>query len=83
MKIKAFITILLSAFITLQAVAIDNKGITYEELNPERFTLLEKGTPTNILIDENEDQGVMIAATNLSEDFGRVSALMHPYIFAR
>jgi hypothetical protein len=46
MKIKAFITILLSAFITLQAVAIDNKGITYEELNPERFTLLEKGTPT-------------------------------------
>jgi len=81
MKIKAFITILLSAFITLQAVAIDNKGITYEELNPERFTLLEKGTPTNILIDENEDQGVMIAATNLSEDFGRVSGTNAPLIF--
>lgn len=57
----------------LKAEAIDNKGITFSGLSPDRFTLLENGTPNAILVDGQEDAGVKIAAGNLSEDFKRVS----------
>lgn len=57
----------------LKAEAIDNKGIIFSGLSPDRFTLLENGTPNAILVDGQEDAGVKIAAGNLSEDFKRVS----------
>lgn len=55
------------------AAAIDNKGITFDELVPARFTLVEDGVPDAILIDEQEDAGVRIAARNLRSDFERVT----------
>ena len=73
--------ILLLALISLNVSAIDNKGITTNELSPDRFTLIENGVPATILIDNNEDAGVMIAARNLQEDFGRVSGNQSALIF--
>lgn len=64
---------LASVLTVWNAGAIDNKGITSSELSPERFTLVENGVPTPVLIDEQENVGVMIAAKNLREDFGRVT----------
>lgn len=66
----------------LNAEAIDNKGITCNELSPERFTLVENGMPTPLLIDEQENVGVMIAAKNLQEDFGRVAGQKAPLVYA-
>ncbi|HBX88135.1 MAG TPA: glycosyhydrolase, partial [Marinilabiliaceae bacterium] len=63
----------LSVLLSLPISAIDNIGICSPDIGTGRFTLIENGLPTTILIDEAEDKGVMIAATNLSEDFGRVS----------
>lgn len=70
---KNFGLVLLLSICFLKAEAIDNKGITFGSLSPDRFTLLESGTPNAILVDEQEDVGVKIAAGNLSEDFKRVS----------
>ena len=56
---------LLLVMISLNALAIDNKGITSKELSSNRFTLIENGIPNAILIDEKEDVGVMIATDNL------------------
>lgn len=81
---KNKILMLASAFVLTvwNAGAIDNKGITYSELSPERFTLVENGTPTSVLIDEQENAGVMIAARNLQEDFGRVTGQQAPLVHA-
>lgn len=81
---KNKILMLASAFVLTvwNAGAIDNKGITYSELSPERFTLVENGTPTPVLIDEQENAGVMIAARNLQEDFGRVTGQRAPLVHA-
>lgn len=81
---KNKILMLASAFVLTvwNAGAIDNKGITYSELSPERFTLVENGTPTPVLIDEQENAGVMIAARNLQEDFGRVTGQQAPLVHA-
>lgn len=81
---KNKILMLASAFVLTvwNAGAIDNKGITYSELSPERFTLVENGTPTSVLVDEQENAGVMIAARNLQEDFGRVTGQRAPLVHA-
>ena len=60
----------LSAFIT--ANAIDNKGITYQQISPDRFTLVESKTPLPILLDKSDNIAINIAANNLSKDFERV-----------
>lgn len=65
--------ILLLSTLCLDAGAIDNKGITFNQLASDRFTLVENGTPNAILIDELEDAGVMIAAKNLQSDFKKVT----------
>lgn len=74
------LTALMSS-IGLQVLASDHKGITSTQLSLDRFTLIENGTPGTILIDENEDGGVMIAARNLQEDFARVSGNRATLIF--
>lgn len=63
-------TFLLMATATVKA--IDHKGITFNQLSPERFTLLENGNPTAILIDAEDNVAVQIAAGNLQADFQRV-----------
>ena len=47
----------------------------------DRFTLVENGTPNAILIDEQEDTGVMIAAKNLQNDFERVTGKAADLLF--
>ena len=78
---KNYTLILLLAMFSLNAFAIDNKGITTKTLSPDRFTLIENGAPATILIDNEEDAGVMIAAKNLREDFARVSGKHAPLVF--
>ncbi|MBD1425156.1 glycosyl hydrolase 115 family protein [Sphingobacterium arenae] len=78
---KDFILLLLLTLTGLNALAIDHKGITSHELSASRFTLIEKGISSTILIDQNDDKGVMIAAQNLQEDFARVSGSRAPLIF--
>lgn len=78
---RNLLLVFLSAMTSLQVLAIDNKGITFSELSSDRFTLIENGVPSAILIDEDEDAGVMMAARNLREDFARVSGNPAPLIF--
>ena len=70
---KNFLSFLFALVLSFQTVlAKDHEGITYKELSPARFTLIENGKPLPIVIDANEDKGVHIAANNLAEDFKRV-----------
>ena len=78
---KKYVLILLLAAVSFNVLAIDNKGITINELSSNRFTLIENGVPNAILIDEKEDIGVKIAAENLREDFLRVSGSQSSLIF--
>ena len=73
MKMKKSLGLLLLSVLCLNAGAIDNKGITFSQLASDRFTLVENGAPNAILIDEQEDAGVMIAAKNLQNDFKLVT----------
>jgi carbon monoxide dehydrogenase subunit G len=77
---KNFILVLLLAMMSLKILAIDNKKIISNELSSDRFTLIENGNPSTILIDKDEDIGVMIAARNLQDDFFRVSGNRAPLI---
>lgn len=77
---KKLLFTILSVIVCYTSVAKDHNGITFYELSPERFTLIENNNPTSILIDIAEDEGVVIAAENLSEDFQRVSGNRAPII---
>ena len=55
------------------AFAADNKGISFAELSPERFTLIENGKPVHILADEADKSGVQIALKALQKDFKAVA----------
>ena len=81
MKIKKSLGTLLLFALCLDAGAIDNRGITFSQLASDRFTLVENGTPNAILIDEQEDTGVMIAAKNLQNDFERVTGKAADLLF--
>ena len=76
---KIFFTVI-AVLICYISVAKDHHGITFDELSPDRFTLIENSFPATILIDIDEDAGVGIAAANLSEDFERVSGKLAPVI---
>lgn len=63
------------------ALALDNPGITRFESLPDAISLVADGQPLPILISKNEDKGILRAARNLAEDFGRVTgtvpAILH------
>lgn len=63
----------LCLMIGLSGRAIDHPGITYSELDPQRFTLVEQGQPLPILSDEWENTAVKTALNNLQKDFERVT----------
>lgn len=76
---STFKTIISHIFLTvamvvtpLSVMAIDHRGITSEAVTADGFTLISESKPVSIFVNEGEDQGVRIAAANLSEDFGRV-----------
>lgn len=82
MKLKLLVTIaILTGGFSSQSRAIDHPGITSASLSPERFTLIEKGVPTSVLIAEKEDAGIRMATENLINDFMKVAgnrpALLH------
>lgn len=52
---------------------IDHPGITFPELSPDRFTLVENGVPLNICVSPEDNSAVRIAADNLAGDFGLVT----------
>lgn len=56
-----------------QIMAIDNKGISFDELAADRFTLIENGKPVAILADEADNSAVRIALKSLQKDFKAVS----------
>ena len=73
MKHKLFL-LLGAALVSLQPLmAADNKGISFDELSPERFTLIENGKPVQILADEADKTGVQIALKALQKDFKAVA----------
>lgn len=71
---KAFFFITLFVILTCARVsALDHKNITNDQLSSERFILIEKGSPNDILMDEKEDIGIQIAVRNLQADFFKVA----------
>lgn len=81
MGMKKCLVALLLIILCLNAQAIDHKGIIFAQLVPERFTLVENGNPNAILVDEQEDIGVMIATKNLQNDFGKVTGKAAELLF--
>ena len=57
MKLKKCVGIFLFSTLCLNVGAIDHKGITFDQLAPDRFTLMENGVANEILVDEQEDAG--------------------------
>lgn len=61
------------ALTCISAMAADNKGISFNELSSDRFTLIENGKPVQILADEADKSGVQIALKALQKDFKAVA----------
>ncbi len=59
-------------FSSINAAAVDHKGITSPSIREGWFALIENGVPTPIIVDDNDLEGVKIASRTLREDFGRI-----------
>lgn len=70
---KFFLSLFAMAFMLLQTNAMDNKGISFNSLSSDRFTLIENGKPIGILVDESDNIGIQIALASLQKDFLAVS----------
>lgn len=77
---RTIVSILLAIMAVMPVFAIDNPGITSFEPGVEGFALVTDGQPLPILVDADEDPGILRAVANLSEDFGRVSGSDAPII---
>ncbi len=60
------------ALTTVSVNAADNKGISFNELSSDRFTLIDNGKPVQILADQADKTGVQIALKALQQDFKAV-----------
>ncbi len=69
---KSLLAVAMSAA-GVSAYAIDHPGITHPSIADGRFVLVESSSPVNVCVDASDDSAVKIAATNLCEDFGRVT----------
>ncbi len=78
----ALTSIILGAMSVFNAGAIDHQGITVESVGAGNFPLIVNGRPTAIMISENDERGISIAATNLAKDFEHVSGTAAPVINA-
>ena len=70
---KILVVLSVLALTCASAVAADNKGISFNELSNDRFTLIENGKPVQILADEADKSGVQIALKALQKDFKAVA----------
>lgn len=73
MKKRVSMLMLSLALLLTSAWAADNKGIAFDQLSTERFTLIENGNPVSLLLEETDDIGVRIAAKALQNDFKMVA----------
>ncbi len=71
-KVKCLL-LTVAVFTVLNIAAIDNKGISFNELSPERFSVIENGKPVSILADKSDNVGIQIALESLLKDFKAVS----------
>ena len=73
MRFKNIIIIFfLGITVSNELTAKDNHGITSEIISENYFGLIKNNIPNNILIDDNEDEGIKIAVRNLQNDFKQV-----------
>ena len=70
---KILLVLSVFALTCASAIAADNKGISFNELSGDRFTLIENGKPVQILADEADKSGVQIALKALQKDFKAVA----------
>ena len=70
---KLYLALVAIVMMVANVNAADHKGISYNELSSDRFTLIENGNPISLLLDETDDIGVQIAAKALQKDFKMVS----------
>ncbi len=70
---KLFLALVAIVMMVANLCAADHKGISFNELSSDRFTLIENGNPISLLLDETDDIGVQIAAKALQKDFKMVS----------
>lgn len=73
MKLKKCVGIFLFFILCLNVGVIDYKGIIFDWLVFDCFILMENGVVNEILVDEQEDVGVMIVVRNFQNDFKWVS----------
>jgi len=60
------------------AMALDHRGIVSDKVPADGFVLISDSKPVSVCVDDRDDKGVRIAASNLSEDFGRVCGTRAP-----
>lgn len=70
---KLYLALVAIVMMVANLYAADHKGISFNELSSDRFTLIENGNPISLLLDETDDIGVQIAAKALQKDFKMVS----------
>lgn len=70
---KLYLALVAIVMVVTNVNAADHKGISFNELSSDRFTLIENGNPISLLLDETDDIGVQIAAKALQKDFKMVS----------
>lgn len=70
---KLYLALVAIVMMVVNVNAADHKGISFNELSSDRFTLIENGNPISLLLDETDDIGVQIAAKALQKDFKMVS----------
>ena len=70
---KLYLALVAIVMMVANVNAADHKGISYNELSSDRFTLIQNGNPISLLLDETDDIGVQIAAKALQKDFKMVS----------
>lgn len=59
--------------------AMDHPGAVRSCVSPDRFTLVENGSPIPILVSSSDDKAVLRAASDLQKDFMRVTGRT-PYL---
>ena len=69
---KKISMMVMALLMTMQSQAAE-RFVSYQPGTNVAFTLAKAGKPTHILMDASEDEGIRMAAQNLSADFGRVT----------
>ena len=75
MKLRCILFFCLLEVLSNTILAKDNYGITSDFISDDYFSLIDNGSPNNILIDKNDDIGILLAVNNLCKDFNSVCGI--------